>query len=183
MIRIGGHDLIVLVFTAILVWHAGRAAFPEGNPPAFVVEDSPGIFVWLGKGFGSQGIRQFDDGVSLGDVIELTDVLPPISFREGLSSQWPVLSGQSYHVEQGEEGSEIVQDGFFSAARQMALGIPLHPDRMKYHDWLELKGIGPVIAERIESFRQKNGDFGGLEHLRRVKGIGPKRIERWQKFF
>lgn len=183
MIRIGGHDLIVLVFTAILVWHAGRAVFPEGNPPAFVVEDSQGIFLWLGEGFGSKGVRQFNDGISLEGVIKLTNMLHPISFRGRLSPQAPVLSGQSYHVEQGKEGSEIVLDGFFPAARQMALGIPLHPDRMKYDDWLELKGIGPVIAKRIESFRQKNGDFGSLEHLRRVKGIGPKRIERWQKFF
>lgn len=175
--------MIVLAFTAILLWHAGRVAFPQGDPPAFVVEDSAGTYVWLGEGFGSRGVRQFDDDIILRDVIELTANPSSLSLPDGLSPQASVLSGQSYYAKQGKEGSKIFQDGMFPAAWRMALGIPLHPDRMKYDDWLELKGIGPVIAERIESFRQKNGDFGSLEHLRHVKGIGPKRIEMWEKFF
>lgn len=36
-----------------------------------------------------------------------------------------------------------------------------------------LPGIGPVIASRIVADRDRNGPFGSLEGLQRVKGIGP----------
>ena len=36
-----------------------------------------------------------------------------------------------------------------------------------------LPGIGPVIASRIVADRDRNGPFGSLEALQRVKGIGP----------
>lgn len=36
----------------------------------------------------------------------------------------------------------------------------------------ELKGIGPVIAERIVDYRQENGSFSAAEDLMEVKGIG-----------
>ena len=32
--------------------------------------------------------------------------------------------------------------------------------------------IGPVLAQRIIQFRQKNGQFGRIEEVRQVKGIG-----------
>ncbi|MDZ7695432.1 MAG: helix-hairpin-helix domain-containing protein [Deltaproteobacteria bacterium] len=36
----------------------------------------------------------------------------------------------------------------------------------------ELKGIGPVTADRIIEYREKNGKFETVEELTEVKGIG-----------
>ncbi len=41
-----------------------------------------------------------------------------------------------------------------------------------------LPGIGPAIAARIVEDREKAGLYSTLEQLDRVKGIGPKTIER-----
>lgn len=41
----------------------------------------------------------------------------------------------------------------------------------------ELKGIGPVIAERIIEYREEHGQFETIEDLINVKGIGEKTIE------
>lgn len=37
-----------------------------------------------------------------------------------------------------------------------------------------LKGVGPSLAKRIVDYRTKNGRFGSIEELKKVKGIGEK---------
>ena len=41
-----------------------------------------------------------------------------------------------------------------------------------------LPGVGPVLAQRIVSNRERLGDFGSVDDLARVHGVGPKTIER-----
>lgn len=41
-----------------------------------------------------------------------------------------------------------------------------------------LPGVGPVLAGRIVADREANGPFASVEDLQRVKGIGPRTVER-----
>lgn len=43
-----------------------------------------------------------------------------------------------------------------------------------------LPGIGPVIAERIVTYREENGPFRTFEDLENVSGVGPRLRERLQ---
>ena len=61
------------------------------------------------------------------------------------------------------------------AARRAAR---LDLNRASREELERLPGVGPVIAERILTLRQKLGRFRGLEELRSVRGIGPAMIER-----
>lgn len=45
-----------------------------------------------------------------------------------------------------------------------------------------LPGIGPAYAERIVLDRDANGPFDGVDDLVRVKGIGPKKLEKIRPF-
>lgn len=52
-------------------------------------------------------------------------------------------------------------------------------------DWPEfaqLPGIGETLARRIIESRQKDGPFDKPEDLRRVRGIGPKTLEKIRPF-
>jgi comEA protein len=42
---------------------------------------------------------------------------------------------------------------------------------------VRLPGIGPVLGERIISFRTENGRFTSVDELLAVRGIGPKVLE------
>ncbi len=47
--------------------------------------------------------------------------------------------------------------------------------------WVELtqlRGVGPVIAKLIVSNRDEVGPFSSIDDLQRVKGIGPKTVEK-----
>ena len=45
-------------------------------------------------------------------------------------------------------------------------------------EWGQLDGIGDAMARRIVADREENGPFRSIDELRRVKGIGPKTLER-----
>ncbi|MDH3638895.1 MAG: helix-hairpin-helix domain-containing protein [Gammaproteobacteria bacterium] len=44
-----------------------------------------------------------------------------------------------------------------------------------------LSGVGPKTAQAIVDYRAKNGPFGAIQDLLKVKGIGPKTLERYQQ--
>ncbi|HIJ91374.1 MAG: helix-hairpin-helix domain-containing protein [Desulfobulbaceae bacterium] len=51
-------------------------------------------------------------------------------------------------------------------------------NRATARELTSLHGIGPVKAEAIVEYRQKNGRFNSKKDLLKVKGIGPKLMEK-----
>jgi competence protein ComEA len=43
---------------------------------------------------------------------------------------------------------------------------------------LQLPGVGPNLAERIETYRREHGGFRSVDDLGRVRGIGPATLAR-----
>lgn len=58
----------------------------------------------------------------------------------------------------------------------------LDPDRATAAEWERLPGIGPSLAARIVADRDAHGDFGSPEGLLRVRGIGPRTVERLRPY-
>lgn len=70
-----------------------------------------------------------------------------------------------------------------SRARTAAAALGrLDPDRASATEWERLPGIGPSLASRITADRAANGPFGSPEGLLRVRGIGPRTLERLRPF-
>jgi hypothetical protein len=60
----------------------------------------------------------------------------------------------------------------------LLFNLPLPVNRADQDTLTMLPGIGPKLAERIVTFRERQGDITGPEDFIRVKGIGPKRTAR-----
>ena len=172
--------LAVSVFLAMLLMQGS----PVTEDLPFFLPSEPNYvhFELSGPGL-SPGVYQLNDGLSVLDVIKLT------AFDSGhLSSSAesyfkPAINGARYGIAKKDQKIEIVQRGWMPAGKRIALGIALHPDRMSRSDWAALPGIGKTLAEKIHIDRQKNGVFGSLNALKRVKGVGPGRIANWRIFF
>ena len=65
-----------------------------------------------------------------------------------------------------------------TAPARRPVRFPIDLNKAPVHDFLELPGIGEKLAERIVQYRKNNGPFQKIEDLRKVKGIGKKRMER-----
>ena len=129
------------------------------------------------------GVYQIYDGLALSGVIKLTGASQAELLSDDSAWSQPLHGGESFRIIKKDQKIEIIQRGWMSASHRVAMAIPLHPDRMNVNDWTFLPGIGVTLAERIEKDRQENGDFGSLDALNRVKGIGKKRISNWNMFF
>jgi competence protein ComEA len=171
------------VFAAIALL-LGREFLPLRDPPALAVAAPGGIRVTLGEGFPSPGIRHFSDELTLQDVMVLTGhgEAPALSALAG-NPGTEVVDGMTLAIVANPAGERHLQVGWMPAKQRVALGIPLHPDRMSHDDWVTLPGIGEQLASRIEVDRQKYGDFGHLDALERVKGIGPAKLRALRPYF
>lgn len=63
-----------------------------------------------------------------------------------------------------------------------ALGYRLDLNRSSAGELTIIKGIGRRTAEKIVAFRRRHGPFKQLVDLRRVRGIGPKKLSRFGPF-
>ncbi len=181
--RRGTALLLMLLIGYVAVLSGRETLFSEEGPPAFFVEERQGILVSLGGNDYHSGVHQFPDGIDLLAAISLTDRNPSPSLVRREDLLRPLRDGEALLLR--FEGGEIsdIQRSWMPAKQRLALGIPLHPEAMTREDWQALSGIGPKLAQTIEEDRQKNGDFGCLESLQRVRGIGPRRILEWKKLF
>jgi competence protein ComEA len=58
----------------------------------------------------------------------------------------------------------------------------LEINRASWVEWAQLDGIGEKLARRIVRDREERGPFSSVEEIRRVRGIGPKQIEKLRPF-
>ena len=64
------------------------------------------------------------------------------------------------------------------APPRRSVTFPIDLNTAAREDFLELPGIGDKLAERIVAYRKSHGAFRNVEELRKVKGIGKKRMDR-----
>lgn len=83
---------------------------------------------------------------------------------------------------QGRWRDELWLDDFLPAVaaeesdreeKQPRLVSPLPINTCSRDSLTLLPGVGPVLAERIDEARRRQGGFASLDDLRTVKGIGP----------
>jgi competence protein ComEA len=61
---------------------------------------------------------------------------------------------------------------------ESALQYRLDVNTATWVEWSQLDGIGETLARRIVEDREANGPFQSLEDLGRVRGLGPKTLEK-----
>lgn len=183
MSRCSGNLLLIGFLLIILTVNMNRALFHVEDSPVFLPEPIALVSIELASGFAKQEIHQFIDGSCWLDVIKLTELALDESLRTSRHLSRAIREGERVELVVKSDVIKEVRIDWMAAAKRVALGIPLHPDRMIEEDWQVLPGIGSKLAGKIERNRQEFGDFGSFENLMRVPGIGKGRLTSWNQYF
>lgn len=54
----------------------------------------------------------------------------------------------------------------------------LDVNRATWVEWMQLEGVGETLSRRIVNDRERNGPFRSVDDIQRVRGIGPKTLEK-----
>ena len=65
-----------------------------------------------------------------------------------------------------------------SDEERLHLGLALDPNTASARALAFVPGLSRSLAEAVVEERRRGGPFGSVEELRRVSGIGPRRLER-----
>ena len=68
--------------------------------------------------------------------------------------------------------------GRMSGNDLLTLGLAIDLNTAAAADLEIIPGIGSVLAERIATFRREHGSFKKVDDLLKVKGVGPKNLEK-----
>lgn len=65
-----------------------------------------------------------------------------------------------------------------SGGERLLLRLPLDPNRATAEELGQLPGLSPRLGAAIVADRIERGPFARVEEVERVRGIGPRRLER-----
>lgn len=173
----------VSVFLTVVLFSQGRGTPHLGGSAAFLHVASAGITIRLKGCLPNPGVYRFPGHPDAQTVIRMTapSVLGKVTKNSLMEHR--LESGDIVDlVPQNWESIEISIKKM-KAKERMVLGIPLVPDELDLADWESLPGIGPGLAKNIMNYRQKYGDFGSVESLERVPGIGEKKLKGLKRYF
>lgn len=60
--------------------------------------------------------------------------------------------------------------------------FPLDLNKANTDELILVPGIGPATASKIVEFREKIGRFKSIDELKKIKGIGDKKVEKWKEY-
>lgn len=166
--------ILVLVATAAGMWWGGGEA---ESIPTLAAPDPPTngsstshstITVHMAGLVSRPGLVELPEGSRVADAVAAAGGLLPGARVEAINLAAALSDGQQIVVP-GVEG-----DG---AATSTGTTVgKIHLNQATASELDSLPGVGPVIAERIVSYREENGPFESIEDLLDVPGIGEAKL-------
>ncbi|MGO1523661.1 MAG: ComEA family DNA-binding protein [Nesterenkonia sp.] len=172
---------------------SGQPDRPPAEPPAEKVEERAGaapesdaedaapVVVHVAGAVEDPQVVQLQAGDRTADAVDAAGGLADDAAAAGVNLAAEAVDGSFIWVPTVEEFSADEQAPPAASGRrsdgQADQQGPINLNTAGPEQLEELQGIGPALAERIISYREANGEFGSLDELAAVSGIGPAVIE------
>jgi competence protein ComEA len=160
-----GMSAVVVVLSIFIVI---RGNTDEITPPPVVVEQvqAPQIFVDVTGAVNTPGVYTLTASSRVIDAIKAAGGSAPEADLSTINLARVLADGEQIYVDAAVTNSKGMR---VSTTKRSG---PININRATVGDFDSLDGIGPVIANRIVSYRKTHGPFITVEDLQKVSGIG-----------
>ena len=171
---LSGHQIRGIIAISILLAFIPLIAFFY---PSWVVTEVPilstrhsdSMLVEVADETGLSGIYFVPQGTSFNQMISQIDM------KKLVTEDMPLRNGMRLRLLSGKNHPTIVREEM-SAAKRLALGLPVDVNRADTGDLMLIPGIGRTLAGAIVAWRSSNGRFERLDQLKDIKGIKEKKF-------
>lgn len=167
-----GLILVLVAVAAGMWWGAGEAesipTVAAPDPPTTSSANHSTITVHVAGLVSRPGLVELSEGSRVADAVAAAGGLLPGARAEAINLAAALSDGQQIVVPGAESDSPATASG--------TLDGKIHLNQATAAELDSLPGVGPVIAERIVSYREENGPFQSVEDLLDVPGIGEAKL-------
>jgi competence protein ComEA len=159
--------MVSLTFYAVSLFNAKQ---PVRESPLPWGSQGPGSMVVEVRGGRGEGVYFLPEGTKLDKIREVAGI-QEVNDRMGIADRW-ISDGSLLVI--SPAGEMKIEE--ISAARRLALGLPVDLNRASEGDLSLVPGIGERMAAQIVQLRIERGEFRNLSDLMAVPGIKEKKL-------
>ena len=125
--------------------------------------------------WGLPSIESFE----VGDAVVVANASPPVVADSAVDTVLNKVNDAAQLVPMGQsdDSTSFEHRGFHRKPKKV-VSLPLHINTASAEDLCALQGVGPKLAEKIIERRTASGPFKGPSDLKKVHGIGNKKLEK-----
>ena len=125
--------------------------------------------------WGLPSIESFE----VGDAVVVANASPPVVADSAVDTVLNKVNDAARLVPMGksDDSTSFEHRGFHRKPKKV-VSLPLHINTASAEDLCALQGVGPKLAEKIIERRTASGPFKGPSDLKKVHGIGNKKLEK-----
>lgn len=144
--------------------------------------DNKIITVFINGEVKNPGVFKLKQGSIVDDLVKAAGGLTPeanINTKINLAKK---LKDEDYiYIEKKADGMQLNSNSVSAVASSSVNGegkININIATLEELD--KLPGIGPVTAQKIIDYREKNGDFNSIDDLKNIPGLGGKTLDKFK---
>ena len=125
--------------------------------------------------WGLPSIESFE----VGDAVVVANASPPVVADSAVDTVLNKVNdaAQLVPIGKSDDSTSSEHRGFHRKPKKV-VSLPLHINTASAEDLCALQGVGPKLAEKIIERRTASGPFKGPSDLKKVHGIGNKKLEK-----
>ncbi|MDY6986599.1 MAG: helix-hairpin-helix domain-containing protein [Thermodesulfobacteriota bacterium] len=175
--------LLAIALTAVAVNLQGPLPWLFVHQPVAHSQPQPQWAVEITGPVASPGIYSFDKPPSLSQALREAGPIRTPHLSSHMASRQRLPSGTALRPITDRDGSWRIISSSMDAKKMLVLGIPFDVNEAAAEDLALVPGMGHRLARRIVASRDSRGPFTTWDDLRKVKGVGPMKIEMFRKYF
>ena len=141
------------------------------------------IKVYVTGEVNSAGVIELEEGARIEDAIEGAGGITSNANLKNINLAYEVTDGEKIYIpnisEQEEDAEEVtVLTENTSSSSKGKINI----NKATVSELTSIPGVGNSTAEKIVSYRDKNGKFSSIENVKNVSGIGDAKYEKLKDY-